>query len=310
MTEFLKMHGLGNDFIILDRRSGDRRSGDRRSGDRRSGPSGKGADASIPNSMPGLMPVAAARRLSDRRFGIGCDQILLLSDAKNADIRMDILNHDGSGSAACGNGTRCVADLVMGQLGTDRLTIETDAGILPTWKLDDGLIAVDMGKVSTDWQNVPLATPSDTLKVDLGVEGLAPAVCHSLGNPHAVVFVKDAETVDLARLGPLVETSPLFPERVNLSVVNKLADGSFRLRVWERGVGITMACGSGACAVGVAIVRRGLAGTSNKIVMDGGAVNIDWNPERGTVVMSGPVAYVCRGELSSELDDLLGARDD
>jgi diaminopimelate epimerase len=284
MTEFLKMHGLGNDFIILDRRSGDRRSG----------PSGKGADASIPNSMPGLMPVAAARRLSDRRFGIGCDQILLLSDAKNADIRMDILNHDGSGSAACGNGTRCVADLVMGQLGTDRLTIETDAGILPTWKLDDGLIAVDMGKVSTDWHNVPLA----------------PAVCHSLGNPHAVVFVKDAETVDLARLGPLVETSPLFPERVNLSVVNKLADGSFRLRVWERGVGITMACGSGACAVGVAIVRRGLAGTSNKIVMDGGAVNIDWNPERGTVVMSGPVAYVCRGELSSELDDLLGARDD
>ena len=278
MTEFLKMHGLGNDFIIFDWRAG--------------GPAAIGA--------------AAASRLADRRLGIGCDQILVIRNSDIADIRMDILNHDGSHSAACGNGTRCVADLVMDGEGRDEVSIETDAGRLRAWRADGGEISVDMGQVATGWHDVPLAHEADTLAVPLGIDGLGDAVCHSMGNPHAVVFVDDAEAVDLARLGPLAEESALFPQRVNLSVVSRIDDSSFRMRVWERGAGITMACGSGACAVGVAVVRRGLGPRSNRIVMDGGTVGIDWDPDSCHVVMTGPVAYVCDGVLSTEFDRMLG----
>ena len=282
MTEFLKMHGLGNDFIIFDWR-----------------------DAEPAESGPAQIGATAARVLADRRLGIGCDQILVIRDSATADIRMDILNHDGSPSGACGNGTRCVADHVMQQTGRDDLSIETDGGILHASLADGGEITVDMGPVATGWRAVPLAHEVDTLHVPLGVAGLGEAVCHSLGNPHAVVFVDDAEVVDLARLGPLVEHAPLFPDRVNLSVVSQRGDGAFRMRVWERGVGITMACGSGACAVGVAIVRRALGPRLNRIVMDGGAVQIDWDAANHHVTMTGPVSYVCHGTLSPELDALL-----
>jgi diaminopimelate epimerase len=277
MTAFLKMHGLGNDFIIFDWRD--------------AGPAQVGA--------------VAARRLADRRLGIGCDQILVIRESDNADIRMDILNQDGSLSGACGNGTRCVADYVMSQSGRDHLSIETDGGHLRAWHAGGDEIAVDMGLVATGWRDVPLAHEADTLQVPLGVDGLGDAVCHSLGNPHAVVFVDDAEAVDLVRLGPLVEHAALFPERVNLSVVSQIDEAVFRMRVWERGVGITMACGSGACAVGVAIVRRGLGPRRNHIQMDGGTVKIDWDDASHHVTMTGPVSYVCHGTLSPELDALL-----
>ena len=282
MTEFLKMHGLGNDFIIFDWR-----------------------DAGSADGGPASISEAAARRLADRRLGIGCDQILVIRDSGDADIRMDILNHDGSPSGACGNGTRCVADYVMRQTGRENLSIETDGGRLRAWNADGGEIAVDMGPVATGWRDVPLADEVDTLCVPLGIEGLGDAVCHSLGNPHAVVFVDDAEAFDLPRLGLLAEHAPLFLDRVNLSVVSRIDEATFRMRVWERGVGITMACGSGACAVGVAIVRRGLGPRSNRIVMDGGAVQIDWDEASRHVVMIGPVTYVCQGTLSPELDSLL-----
>jgi diaminopimelate epimerase len=282
MTEFLKMHGLGNDFIIFDWRDGGRRDGD-----------------------PPQVGAAAARVLADRRIGIGCDQILVIRDSDTADIRMDILNHDGSPSGACGNGTRCVADYVMRDSGRDSLSIETDGGHLRARHADGGEITVDMGPVATGWREVPLAGEADTLHVPLGIEGLGDAVCHSLGNPHAVVFVDDAESVDLARLGPLAEHAPLFPARVNLSVVSRIGEAAFRMRVWERGVGITMACGSGACAVGVAIVRRGLGPRGNRIVMDGGAAHIDWDEASRHVMMTGPVAHVCHGTLSPALDALL-----
>ena len=281
MSAFAKMHGLGNDFVILDWRN----DPDRR------------------------VPAAAAQRLADRRLGIGCDQILVIRPSQEADIRMDILNQDGSPSGACGNGTRCVADLVMAETGADRISIVTDGGILSAWRAADDQISVDMGPVFTGWQDVPLAESMDTLHVPLGVAGLPDAVCHALGNPHAVVFVEDAEGLDLARLGPQVEQSSLFPDRVNLSVLSRRDDGSFRMRVWERGVGITMACGSGACASGVAIARRGLGGDVNKIVMDGGAVTIAWQRDNGHVVMTGPVAYVASGYLSPEIFALLGADD-
>ena len=281
MSAFAKMHGLGNDFVILDWRN----DPDRR------------------------VPAAAAQRLADRRLGIGCDQILVIRPSQEADIRMDILNQDGSHSGACGNGTRCVADLVMAETGADRISIVTDGGMLSAWRAADDQISVDMGPVFTGWQDVPLAESMDTLHVPLGVAGLPDAVCHALGNPHAVVFVEDAEGLDLARLGPQVEQSSLFPDRVNLSVLSRRDDGSFRMRVWERGVGITMACGSGACASGVAIARRGLGGDVNKIVMDGGAVTIAWQRDNGHVVMTGPVAYVASGYLSPEISALLEADD-
>jgi diaminopimelate epimerase len=166
-----------------------------------------------------------------------------------------------------------------------------------------------MGPVFTGWQDVPLAESMDTLHVPMGVAGIPDAVCHALGNPHAVVFVEDAEVFDLARLGPQVEHASLFPDRVNLSVLSRRDDGSFRMRVWERGVGVTMACGSGACASGVAIARRGLGGDVNKIVMDGGAVTIAWQRDNGHVVMTGPVAYVASGHLSPEISALLEADD-
>ena len=281
MSAFAKMHGLGNDFVILDWR----------------------------NDPDRPVPAAAAQRLADRRRGIGCDQILVIRPSQEADIRMDILNQDGSPSGACGNGTRCGADLVMAETGTDRISIVTDGGMLAAWRTADDQISVDMGPIFTRWQDVPLAESMDTLHVPLGVAGLPDAVCHALGNPHAVVFVEDAEGLDLARLGPQVEQSSLFPDRVNLSVLSRRDDGSFRMRVWERGVGITMACGSGACASGVAIARRGLGGDLNKIVMDGGAVTIAWQQDNGHVVMTGPVAYVASGHLSLEISALLEADD-
>ena len=281
MSAFAKMHGLGNDFVILDWRN----DPDRR------------------------VPAAAAQRLADRRLGIGCDQILVIRPSQEADIRMDILNQDGSPSGACGNGTRCVADLIMAETGADRISIVTDGGMLSASRAADDQISVDMGPVLTGWQDVPLAESMDTLHVPLGVAGLPDAVCHALGNPHGVVFVEDAEGLDLARLGPQVEQSSLFPDRVNLSVLSRRDDGSFRMRVWERGVGITMACGSGACASGVAIARRGLGGDVNKIVMDGGAVTIAWQRDNGHVVMTGPVAYVASGYLSPEISALLEADD-
>ena len=281
MNRFAKMHGLGNDFVILDWRDDRSRK----------------------------VPEAAARRLADRRLGIGCDQILVLRDCDTADLRMDILNQDGSPSGACGNGTRCVADMMMNELQQDRIQIETDGGMLAAWRAADGDIAVDMGPVKTDWQDVPLASAADTLHVPLDIAGVdaagLDAVCHSLGNPHAVVFVEDAERVDIERIGPLVETAPLFPDRVNLSVVSRRDDGSFRMRVWERGVGITMACGSGACASGVAVARRGLGQDENRIVMDGGAVTISWNRDTSHVVMTGPVSYVASGQLSADITALL-----
>ena len=281
MNRFAKMHGLGNDFVILDWRDDRSRK----------------------------VPEAAARRLADRRLGIGCDQILVLRDCDTADLRMDILNQDGSPSGACGNGTRCVADMMMNELQQDRIQIETDGGMLAAWRAEDGDVAVDMGPVKTDWQDVPLASAADTLHVPLDIAGVdaagLDAVCHSLGNPHAVVFVEDAERVDIERIGPLVETAPLFPDRVNLSVVSRRDDGSFRMRVWERGVGITMACGSGACASGVAVARRGLGQDENRIVMDGGAVTISWNRDTSHVVMTGPVSYVATGQLSADITALL-----
>ena len=285
MTAFIKMHGLGNDFIILDARE-------------------------LANHIPDVICKPAATALADRHFGIGCDQILVIRRSQRADIFMQILNSDGSAAAACGNGARCVADHIMRELGKDRLVIETDAGIIRSWRASENPshIAVDMGPVYLDWEAVPLASKVNTLSVYLGPPAPVPAVCHSVGNPHAVMFVKDAEVIDLANIGPQLEHHPLFPDRANISLVHQIAPNKFRMRVWERGGGITFGCGSGACAVGVAVHRSGRGSRCNEIIMDGGSVFIDWQDDEtvgGRVIMSGPVAYAFNGILSAQLDGLL-----
>jgi diaminopimelate epimerase len=287
MTAFIKMHGLGNDFIVLDARE-------------------------PANAVPNVINKALATALADRHFGIGCDQILVIRASRQADIFMQILNSDGSEAVACGNGTRCVADYIMQEFGCNQISIETEAGILHSWRSVENPhhVSVNMGPAYLDWAAVPLAREVNTLSVDIGPPAPVPAVCHSLGNPHAVLFVDDVEAIDLGDVGPQLERHPLFPDRANISFVHQIGPDKFRMRVWERGGGITFACGSGACAVGVAVHRSGRGSRNTEIIMDGGSVFIDWQDDGtagGRVIMRGPVAYVFDGTLSPNLNGLLRA---
>lgn len=279
------MHGLGNDFVILNARG-------------------------LASGIPDVISKAAATLLANRRFGIGCDQVLVIRSSKQADVFMQVINSDGSAAAACGNGARCVADYIMQEFGQNRLAIETTSGILQSWRSAENSshIAVDMGPADLDWAVVPLASEADTLSVDLGPVAPAPAICHSMGNPHAVMFVDDAEAVDLGNIGPQLEYHPLFPDRANISFAHQIGPNKFRTRVWERGAGITSACGTGACAVGVAVHRSGRGPRSTEIIMDGGSVFIDWQDDGttgGRVIMRGPVAYVFDGILCADLAGIL-----
>jgi diaminopimelate epimerase len=274
---FLKMHGLGNDFVVLDRRA-----------------------QTITVSAEG------ARRVADRHTGIGFDQLVLLEPARDpgADVFVRFLNADGSEAGACGNGSRCAADLVMAERGVSHLVLETASGLLPATRRPDGLVTVDMGPARLGWRDVPLGAEHDTLHVPVGVEMLADAACTSMGNPHATFFVSDADAVDLERLGPQVEHHPLFPERVNVGVVHLIAPGKLRLKVWERGVGFTLACGSGACAALVAASRRGLVGRSAELVLERGSLDVTWaenGPEKDHVLMTGPVATSFAGTLDAAI---------
>jgi diaminopimelate epimerase len=220
MIPFHKMHGLGNDFVVLDDRAGTLAVGP-----------------------------ARAAALADRRTGIGCDQLILLERAtEGADVVMRIRNPDGSEAGACGNATRCIASLVATEAGRDRVVVRTISGDLPAEKLSGGLWRVDMGPARLGWQEVPLARAMETLHLPLGRGMLMdPAAC-SMGNPHATFFVPDLDAVPLGTLGSSLETDPIFPERANIGVVQVLTPEHIRLAVWERGAGLTLACGSGACA--------------------------------------------------------------
>ncbi len=270
---FIKMHGLGNDFVVLDGRAGDL---------------GIGA--------------AAARAIADRHTGVGFDQLIILEppQADGADIFMRILNADGSEAGACGNATRCIADLVLREAGGTEITIETISGLLPSNRRPDGLVTVDMGPARTRWDEIPLAREMDTLEVPLGVSALGAACCTNMGNPHATFFVADADAVDLDRLGPQLEHHPLFPEAANIGVASLIGPDRLRLRVWERGVGFTLACGSGACAALVAAARRGITGRKAEIVMERGSLLLEW-AENGHVLMTGPVATSFAGTLDTSL---------
>ena len=270
---FRKMHGLGNDFVVIDQR---------------------GETAAI--------DAAAARALADRHTGIGCDQLILIEAPRQptAQALMRILNADGSEAEACGNGARCIARLIAEETGEPHVRLETLAGLLDAELLPDRRVAVDMGPVRSGWRDIPLAREMDTLCVDLAVGALADPVCTSIGNPHATFFVGDADAVDLAALGPLLEHDKLFPKRANIGVATVCGRERIRLRVWERGAGITRACGSGACAALVAASRRGLTGRHATVALDGGDLDILWRDD-GHVVMTGPATLSFEGSVDAAL---------
>ncbi|MDO9710629.1 diaminopimelate epimerase [Paracraurococcus lichenis] len=271
MVPFRKMHGLGNDFVVLDARRSD---------------------------LP-ITPHRAAA-IADRRFGVGCDQFILLEPgAEGADVFMRIRNPDGSEAGACGNATRCIASLVAAEAGKDRVVVRTVAGDLPVERLPDNLWRADMGPARLGWREVPLAREVDTLHLPIGAGPVAdPAAC-SMGNPHATFFVRDLAALDLAAIGPVLEHDPIFPERANIGFVQVLSPEHIRLAVWERGAGLTLACGSGACAALVNAARRGLTGRRATVTLPGGDLVIEWR-EDGHVLMTGPVATAFTGEIDLE----------
>ncbi len=275
--DFYKMQGLGNDFVILDRRSGKL-----------------------------SLSATQIRRIADRRLGVGCDQLLCLEPSERADLFMRVYNADGIEVGACGNGTRAVARLIMEERGGSRAAIETAAGVLPVTVSVQGY-SVDMGRPRFGWDEIPLARPMDTLTLALELGPLARPVGVNVGNPHAVFFVDDAEAVPLAELGPVLERDPLFPERANIGVAEIRHRRSIRLRVWERGAGLTQACGSGACAALVAAVRRDLTERAAEVRLDGGALKIAWN-EADRVMMTGPAGHTFRGRLDPEMLAVTEAR--
>ncbi|MBX9944684.1 MAG: diaminopimelate epimerase [Reyranella sp.] len=275
---FLKMHGLGNDFVVLDARA-----------------------ASLD------LPLERRRAIADRRRGVGCDQLIVLEPPTDgeADVFMRIFNPDGGEAGACGNATRCVASVVMDERKTDQVTVQTISGLLESQKTgtgDNGLpvISVDMGLARLDWRDIPVRDACDTNHLPVGLGPLQDPVGTNIGNPHATFFVDDLAAIPLAELGPQLERHRFFPERANIGVVQALGEGRLRLRVWERGAGLTLACGSGACAAVVAASRRGLVDRKAQVVVDGGTLEMEWLRD-GHVLMTGGIAVAFRGELDRSL---------
>ncbi len=269
---FRKMHGLGNDFVILDARR-----------------------------APVEMDEGRARAIADRRTGVGCDQVILLEPSDVADLKMRIWNADGGEVEACGNAARCVALLEGGET-----SIETKGGIIRA-SANGSAATIDMGEPKFGWEEIPLAYAMDTSALPVGWEQLQKPVAVNVGNPHVVFFVEDAANIDLADLGPRIERDPLFPEGVNVNVaeirvggmnVGGVRRGGIDLRVWERGAGLTQACGTGACATAVAAIKYLQMTSPVGVQLPGGMLVIEWEPG-GTVRMSGPATHVFTGELPS-----------
>jgi diaminopimelate epimerase len=260
--DFTKMHGLGNDFVVLDARA---------------------------TSLPPI-DAAFASALANRHTGIGCDQLILLEPSNVADFRMRIFNADGSEVEACGNATRAI-----GLLHGKAARIETPGGLVFATPADGG-ISVEMGKPRFDWQSIPLAFAMDTHAMPVAWEELLNPIAVNVGNPHAIFFVDDPWAIDMARLGPVIENDPLFPERINVNVAAVTARDAITLRVWERGAGLTRACGTGACATAIGAMKRGLVDREVSVTLPGGTLAIAWR-EDGEIVMTGPAAESFRGSF-------------
>jgi diaminopimelate epimerase len=272
------MNGLGNDFVVLDARS---------------------------RALP-LSP-EAVRAIADREQGVGCDQLIALEPSRKADVFMRIFNADGGQVSACGNAARCVAAVVAAELGRPEVSIETEAGILGATLNEDGTVTIDMGAPRLAWNEIPLAEPfHDTRRIELQIGPIDAPVLHSpsavnVGNPHCLFFVDDVEAHDLARFGPMLEHHPLFPERANISLVQVLAPHALKVRTWERGAGLTRACGTAACAAAVAAARRELTGRKVRVTLPGGDLLIEWRERDGHILMTGAYALDYEGALPAEL---------
>lgn len=264
LTRFHKMHGLGNDFIVFDARN-----------------------------APVQMTGGRARALADRRTGIGCDQLILIEPGQAADARMRIFNADGGEVESCGNAARAVALLLGGESN-----VETEGGLIRLSAQEGGAL-VDMGMPRFGWEEIPLAYAMDTAAMPVAWETLAGPAAVNVGNPHIVFFVGDCDAVELDRLGPLIEHDPLFPERINVNVAEVTGPASLRLRVWERGAGLTRACGTGACATAVAAIRARKVASPVTVSLPGGDLSISW-AETETIRMTGPATHVYEGEIELE----------
>ena len=267
---FMKMHGLGNDFVVIDARARDHD-----------------------------LSAELVKRIADRNRGVGFDQLAIIEKGER-DAHLTFYNADGSMSSACGNATRCVARYLMDESGAEALSISTDHGLLGAKDVGQGLTSVNMGHPTWEWQAIPLSQEVDTLH--LPIEG--DPVATNMGNPHCTFFVKDAEAVDLAKSAAPLEYHPLFPERTNVQFASLIGENHLRMRVWERGTGITLASGSSSCATLVAAARRGLTGKQARIDLDGGSLNIDWSDEG--VWLTGPTEHVFSGRFTD--DFLTGGR--
>ena len=261
---FRKMHGLGNDFVVIDGRQ-----------------------------SPVSLDKQHTMALSDRREGIGCDQLITLSPSQNADVKMRIHNADGSEAEACGNATRCIASIIFREKSTTTATIETAVGILKCEATPLGVKA-NLGEPRFDWQAIPLSENRNTDNLELTFGNLTDPSAVNMGNPHVVFFVDDLDAVDLPSLGPMIETYPLFPERVNVNVAQILSPSSMKLNVWERGAGITRACGTGAAATLVAAHKKGLVDKECKITLPGGDLVVHWQDDN-SVTITGEIATSFEG---------------
>ena len=277
-VRFRKMNGLGNDFVVLDARA-----------------------------RPLALGAAEVAAIADRRRGIGCDQVIALEPSAHADVFMRIWNADGGEVGACGNAARCVAALLSAERGTPEVSIETESAVLSAFLNEDGSVTIDMGSPRFNWNEIPLGEPfHDTRRIDLpvgpvGDPALSAPSAVNVGNPHCIFFVDDVEAHDLVRFGPALEHHKLFPERANISLAQVTEPDSLRLRTWERGAGLTKACGTAACAAAVAAVRRGLTGRKVRVTLPGGDLFIDWREDDDHILMTGPFALDYEDSLPPEL---------
>lgn len=277
-THFRKMNGLGNDFVVLDARS-----------------------------RALAIDEAKARAIADRKTGIGCDQVIVLEASKTADVRMRIWNNEGFEVESCGNASRCIADLIFAEKHKDKATIDTKGGFLMAEKAGDGLVRIDNGAPRFDWKDIPLSEKfHDTRHIELQVGPIDAPLIHSpsvvnVGNPHCIFWVKNLDIVDLAKVGPMLEHHPLFPERANITLARVDAKDHVTIRVWERGAGLTRACGTAACAVMAAGFRLRMVGPKATVTLPGGDLLMERRDSDGHILMTGPVSYDFEGELPAHL---------
>ena len=277
--EFKKMHGLGNDFVVFDARA-----------------------------RPLHLEPVEIQALADRRTGIGCDQLLVVRESDRADAFLQIHNADGTEVGACGNGARCVGRDLMREKNTTRVSIETTAGVLQVYDGGEGLVTVDLGEVRTGWEEIPLSKEQNTLHLEIEVANrddpdgdplLWDPAAVNVGNPHVVFLVKDPDVVDLARIGPLIGTADLFPEGANVTLAKVTGEDALQARVWERGAGLTPACGTAACAALVTAARLGVTGRSAVVELSGGPVGVLWRDDNH-VLLTGPAETSFQGAVRME----------